>query len=320
MRVLIVCVAFVSALALGSSVALALSPEVTQAENLMQDGKDAQAIVILNAYLKTHANDARAFVDRGDAYEDLNKHAEAIADYTSAIAINPEYAYAYASRCQSHEMLDDHKLALADCDKAIELDANSAYAHRQRAWAKLGLNDVVGANADADEAVKLAGDNALSYGIQCRARWFAQKYDEAATACATALQLDPKNYQGQFYSGRLALHAQDWKTAESFFSKILAEDDTDVGATYWRAIARRHLQENEGALSDINAYVKANPDDGDGYMVRARIDYQLHDLAAAKADGTTALKHYRIDNETDSITEAQQFLDDVAAGEDPNAG
>jgi len=53
--------------------------------------------------------------------------------------------------------------------------------------------------------------------------------------------------------------------------------------------------------------------------VRARIDYQLHDLAAAKNDGASALENYRIDNDTDGITEAQKLLSDLAAGKDPNA-
>lgn len=294
-------------------------PEVKQAEALMNEDKDAQAIAILDAYLKTHPNDATALVDRGDAYEDQDKHAKAIENYTAAIAINPSYAYAYASRCQSYEMLDQHKLALTDCDKALELNPKSAYAYRQRAWAKLSLDDTDGANADADEAVKLAPDSALSFGIQCRARWFADNYEGAASACAAALQIDPANYQGMFYSGRIAIHASNWATAESWFSKIIASRPADAGAAYWRAIARRHLQENEGALRDINIYIDQNPDDGDGYMVRARIDYQLHDAAAAKDDGAKALQRYQIDNDTDSIAEAQRFLSDLAAGRDPNA-
>ena len=73
-------------------------------------------------------------------------------------------------------------------------------------------------------------------------------------------------------------------------------------------------------MSDINYYITAHADDGDGYLARARVEYQLHNLAAAKDDGATALRRYRIVNDTDAMTVAQKFLDDLSAGKDPNAG
>jgi tetratricopeptide (TPR) repeat protein len=296
------------------------APQVVQGQKLLDANKNQEALALLNTYLAQNPKDAQALVERGDAYEALNRYTEAAADYTAALSINPDFAYAYASRCESRENLDEYKPALADCDRALELDPKLAYALRERAYVNLDLNDVAAANVDADKAVEVDGEFAGSHGIQCRARWYADKFAEAATSCAAALQLDPKNYQGRFYSGRLAIHAADWKGAESMFSAILDDDSKDTGASYWRAMARQHLQENAGAMSDINYYISRYADEGDGYMVRARVEYQTHDLAAAKDDGATALRRYRIVNDTDSMAVAQKFLDDISAGKDPNAG
>ena len=50
-----------------------IDPEVARAEQLYKDGKTPEAIAVLDKYLQQHPADERALVDRGDAYEALDK-------------------------------------------------------------------------------------------------------------------------------------------------------------------------------------------------------------------------------------------------------
>ena len=301
-----------------SASAESLSVEIVKAEALIQEGKDSDALPILNRYLQAHPSDARALVDRGDAYEDENKQEDAIADYTSAIGVNPEYAYAYASRCQSEYEVNRMRGALGDCDKAIQLAPKDAYAYRERALVHEQMDDLEAAQADADRAVQYDPDSDYGFAVRCRVRYYAKRYADAQADCAKALQMNGKSYMGLFYTGRLQIHAEAWPAADATFSKVLDEEQgDDPDANYWRAVARLNEQKPSQALDDINVYIAHNADDAEAHLLRAEIQQQLHDLSAARADATDALRHFRIDNDEDGAARAQRLLDALSGSPTP---
>lgn len=291
-----------------------VDPVVAKAESLVQAGKDADALNLLNGYLQKHPNDARALADRGDAYQDMSEQDKAIADYTAALAVNPDYSYAVASRCDSRYRIDQNQGALADCTRAIELSPHYAYPYRIRALTNLEMGDKDAALSDANQAVKIAADNAQGYAVRCKVLTSMRKFDRAQLDCDTALKYDSANYLGRFFSGRLAIEGGRWSDAQKMFTSILDNDDTDSGSRYWRAIARDHLSDYGGSLADIDAYVAKFPDDGDGFYQRALIEQHAGKIELAKTDATEALRHYRIDNDTDGAARAQKLIDELKTG------
>ena len=291
-----------------------VDPVVAKAESLVQAGKDADALNLLNGYLAKHPNDARALADRGDAYQDMSEQDKAIADYTAALAVNPEYSYAVASRCDSRYRIDQNNGALTDCTRAIELSPHYAYPYRIRALTNLEMGDKEAALSDANQAVKIAADNAQGYAVRCKVLTSMRKFERAQLDCDTALKYDSANYLGRFFSGRLAIEGGRWSDAQKMFTSILDSDDTDSGSRYGRAIARDHLADYGGSLADIDAYVAKFPDDGDGFYQRALIEQHAGKIELAKTDATEALRHYRIDNDTDGAAKAQKLIDDLKTG------
>jgi len=289
-----------------------VSADVLQAESLSTDGKFAEALQLLNHYLSEHPQDARALVDRGDIYQTQGKTRESIADYSAALAVNPEYAYALASRGDSYVQIEDYPHAIADASKALELRPNYGYALRVRGMARLDTHDVTGAQTDLHQAIKVDSNSAYSYADACRADREAKQPDLALKECATALQIEPENYVALFWQGRLQIDASNWSDAESTYTKVLKiEDNDDAASNYWRAVARYEMHHGDDALSDINTYMKAYPDDGDGFYLRAQIDQLRGDLVAAKKDANSALEHYGIDDDTAGMTRARALLDQL---------
>ena len=288
-----------------------VDPELANAEALLDAGKYSAALKAFDTYIAGHPEDARAYVDRADTLIDLGKPRESVADYTKAIEINPQYAYALASRCDAYYQIDRDRDALIDCDRALSLKPNDAYALRVRALVRDDLKDFQGAQDDATASVDAAPDSAYSLATRCRVLMDAGKGASGEKDCLAALAIDPKNYRARFALGRIQISDQRWTDAESTFSMLLDEDATDEGSEYWRAIARYHQGKNEPALVDINGWVKGNVDDAGGYYVRALIEKQLGDLAKAKTDATTAVRHYLIDNDTAGAAKAQLLLDEL---------
>jgi tetratricopeptide (TPR) repeat protein len=287
--------------------------DLAHAEQLTNAGKNAQAIQILDGYLSAHPKDPRALVDRGDAYQNEGRLRESIADYTSALSLDPKSAYIYASRAQSYEQLDNDQQALDDANKALALKPNFAYALRTRGLARLHLNDLAGAQADFHAAIAADPSSAYSYAFACRADRTAKQLDTARKECDEALKIDPTNYPAMFQRGRLQLDTSDWSDAEATFSAILAlHDNDDVGSNYWRAFARLQLKQGDGALADINTYLRKYPGDSEGLYMRAQIDQLRGDAAAAKSDASAALTHYQADKDNDGAAKAQALLDQLA--------
>ena len=80
---------------------------------------------------------------------------EAIAAHSEAIRLEPNNAMAYSNRGNAFDDKKDYVHAIADFDAAIKLDPRYATAFYNRANAKLNAGDKPGAIADYREAVAL---------------------------------------------------------------------------------------------------------------------------------------------------------------------
>ena len=99
--------------------------------------------------------DAKAYFNRGHAYNELNKYKEAIADYTKAIELDPKYAHAYFNRGFAYDELKKYEEAIADYTKAIELDLTDSDAYSNRGHAYEALGKTKEAEADFAKAKSL---------------------------------------------------------------------------------------------------------------------------------------------------------------------
>ena len=99
---------------------------------------------------------AKAFLNRGNAYQTRSNLADAIADYGEAIRLNPQFALAFNNRGVAHRLQGNLKRAVADLDEAIRLEPLFSLAMYNRGLAHLVSGDVGRAIADYDEAIRLA--------------------------------------------------------------------------------------------------------------------------------------------------------------------
>ena len=77
-------------------------------------------------------NNALAYRNRGNSYNELGQNERAIEDYDKAIELDPNVAAAYNRRGISYSELGQNERAIEDYDKAIALDSNLAGAYRNR--------------------------------------------------------------------------------------------------------------------------------------------------------------------------------------------
>ncbi len=88
------------------------------------------------------------------------EYQEAIEHYTEAIQLDPDYAKAYLNRGYAYDGLGQHQRAIEDFDKAIQLEPDDAVAYNNRGAAYYYLGQYQRAIEDYDKAIQLDPDYA----------------------------------------------------------------------------------------------------------------------------------------------------------------
>lgn len=168
---------------------------IAEAESLRKAGKFTEALELYNQAAETYPDSQNIYVNRGNIYnDDLQDYDAAIADYNAALAINPRFARAYLNRGLAYNRLDKRAEAIADFDKAIELAPNFALAYNNRAWTNYELGNYDESIIDADKALKLKPNEVMFYDTRACAYKGLQRYDDALADLDKAIQISAEGW------------------------------------------------------------------------------------------------------------------------------
>jgi tetratricopeptide (TPR) repeat protein len=104
---------------------------------------------------ETQSNLAKAFNNRGLAYQAKGDNEQAIADFTEAIRLEPKFAHAFYNRSTVYQSEDDFDRAIAGYSKAIQLDSSYVRALNNRGLAYQAKGENDRAIVDYSEAIRI---------------------------------------------------------------------------------------------------------------------------------------------------------------------
>jgi tetratricopeptide (TPR) repeat protein len=93
-----------------------------------------------------------------------------------------------------------------------------------------------------------------------------------------------------FEEGEQALNEQKYKMALAHFNECLRMDPYYLDAYYSRAIAKEHLNDTKGALTDYNIFLNSKPENAEALFSRAVIRFQQDQFDLARQDFLKLLK------------------------------
>jgi tetratricopeptide (TPR) repeat protein len=99
---------------------------------------------------------ARAFFNRGEAYDETAEFNKAIADYSEAIRLRPDHELAFSNRGVAYAGLKQYDKAIADFSEAIRLKPDDDALYRSRADYYDALGKKVEAERDRKKADELS--------------------------------------------------------------------------------------------------------------------------------------------------------------------
>jgi tetratricopeptide (TPR) repeat protein len=267
---------------------------------------------------------AHAYCCRGNAYRNLRRFDEAVADYARAIELDPKYAYGWSCRGNAYLQLGQADKAVADHSRAVELAPQHAYAWRGRGNAHSKLGQPGKAVADFSRAIELDPKSADTWTNRGNAYLRLRNADKAVADYSRAVELDPKHTlawynRGVAYSrlGRPADAVADYSRAIELnpkytnawtnrghayltlgqpdkavpdFSRVVELDPKHAIAWYNRGFAYLALDREDKAVADLSRALELDPQHADAWANRGHSYFRLGQADKAVADYSRAVE------------------------------
>ncbi len=293
---------------------------------LVNDGKYAEAIEMLNSLLIADTLSADGFFLRGIAKYNLNDIVGAESDFTRAIRVNPTFTQAYHYRAITKSFLGDYESSIADFDKALDIrpDVEGIYysrgithflnmqfdkaiadfdyfirrnpyvvdAYINRGTSYLMLKDTTRAFEDYDKAVKINHYDASGFLRRGGIYLMREKYDEAYNDLTEAIRLDSVNLPAYF--NRAIVYSSTNRPLEAIadLNKVLELDSTSSISYFNRAIIYSQIGDYNHALADYKKVSEYSPNNVLAYFNRGGVNMKLGFLKEAEADFSKAIELY----------------------------
>jgi len=256
------------------------------------DQRTSACSAIIESGSETPENLARAYGNRGVAYDNKGEYDRAGRDYDESVRLDPTSASGHRFRGNAYKLKRDYDRAIAEYNEAISLAPNDALAVNNRGAAYYERNDYERAVADYSEAIRL--DPAFTAAFYGRGLAYRAKRDtsHAIADFDEAIRLQPKFAPAFIARGAVYLDKKEYDRAIAEYTEALLTEPVERTVTYalfdrcWaRFLAGRDLQD---ALADCTKALSLRPNDawtlnarGFTYLKLGEFDRSIADFDAA---------------------------------------
>lgn len=219
---------------------------------------------------------------KADTKERERERQRALADLDRAVELDPRKPAVYAFRGQAQAMLGNPQRALDDLNRALARDPRSTEILRFRAALYEGaLDSPLRALADYARCVELDPDSALAYNDRARVLTRLERFEEALADLRQALRIDPALPLTWCNRAATRLTMREPSSALPDAQRALELAPQSVRALHLGGVALIELGRPAEAERLLTRYIRARPDDAEGWRARARAWRELgrRDLA-----------------------------------------
>jgi tetratricopeptide (TPR) repeat protein len=234
---------------------------------LIATGRVADAITVLESS-ELDAADLNAL---GSAYLDADRTSDAIAALRRAQAADPDLFEVHINLGVALSRAHDTNAAVAELTAAVRDSPNSPVAHDNLASALAQHGDFPAARKRFESAILLDPNRALTHYNFGHALARQKLFPEAEREFSAALRLDTRFAEAAF---ALAVVFEDqgrWPAALEHYRKAIAIRPAYRGARLQFAVALVRRHEWTEARSQVEAVLRADPNDKEAKLILARI-------------------------------------------------
>ena len=240
---------------------------------------------------KKDPKQAKAHLDRGNAWFKKGVYVRAIAEYNKSIERNPKNTAAYHKRGHAKRILGKQDQAMADFNKVIELDPKDirAYLSRGNLWSVQG--ELEKTLSDYSKMIELEPKNPS--GFQARGFYWRRlgEYDKAMSDFNKALELDPKHAVTYLDRGLVWKNRGQYDKAMEDFNTGLKLNVKNISARCYRG----HIWGIQGkytkAITELNRTILQYPRYFNPRFMRGWLFYLSGNYAQSETDFLKTCKY-----------------------------
>ncbi len=238
--------------------------------------KNVEAIADLSRALKLAPNAPVLYYFRGDCYQQLGQHQQAISDFTQIINAKPKLV-AYRFVCETGRLRNE---LIRDDTSPISLA--DAYVLRAQSYSAIKKPEL--AAKDLDAAGRLDPTDDKAFAKKAELTMSNGKFDQAIKEYTKSVAANPKDWTR--YKERADANLQSGKNEEALsdYSEVIKLTPKEPGAYMLRALALKSLKRYAEAIPDFSKTLELRADDDDAYMERSDCYRLMHRYKDALTD------------------------------------
>ncbi len=230
----------------------------------------------------------RNYVARANLFSQLNRYADALADWSYALNLEPHNPILLAGRARTLTNQGQFIPALKAYTQALELSPEQAGFYFERAEVLVELMRTRQAIDDLNRAIELSPEKGHYYLLR-GTLLKGEEPDLALEDLSHALRLRPDLAQAWRERALLLLNHQDLAGALNDYRQAVGLEPNEVGHLDCAAVAEA-LGKTEMALRHLNQALIINSQSVEARLDRAQLLLRQEQWAAAKADLDLALE------------------------------
>lgn len=250
--------------------------------NELSDQNYKEAIRLYTEAIGKNPQFKEAYNNRGVAFYQTERYAEAVNDYTFAILqIDPDYVDAYKNRFEASLAAGNFNRALSDAEYLSKNYPDSTYTYFYEGLALTELKRF-------DEAIEKFGiaydkkpSDAEALVNQANAYYMSNRFDQAKTLLQKAMTIDAAEPNIYNTLALIATQEENYEEALEQVSQAIALDRMNAYFNNNRGFIYLQLGELEKAEADINLGIKADPRNPWAYRNKAIFYFMSENYDAA---------------------------------------
>ncbi len=170
------------------------------------------------------------------------------------------------------------KMRVKEITQRIKENRQEPQAYADRASAKMELGNAFGAIKDYNTALDLAPGNQTFLQSRGNAFLLVEAFKEALNDFNTAL-LSSKSVSLVYDRAVARYHLGDLPGTMTDLDHVILTDPNHAKAYYNRAVVKMDLNQNEAAVADLNMFLQLNPNHAEALLVLAMANQQINKIA-----------------------------------------
>ncbi len=210
--------------------------------------------------VKKSPTKARAYGNRGNAYDKMGLIDNAIADYTKAVELDSLFSIAWSNRGTIYANQQKIDFALLDLNKALEINPNFVLARWNRGVIYGTLAKWENAIIDYNRVIEI--DNDFTDAFYNRGVAYANlgDWNKALTDFKKTTELNPQYPNGYYNLAVAEDNLGNSKSAIEDYSKALSVDSGNLNIYFGRGVVYLKLEMWEESRNDFQIVVNNNPE------------------------------------------------------------